>query len=427
MTKVLIVEDEANFQEQMVGLCKKLGYSHTLAETREEAQKVLDEARGSFDVAIVDVLLPDDPVGGWVITRELKQWNRLTRVICTSAYKDPEEAHLTAIQVLSANAFLPKKGDFIMELETCVRTLAEERDQEKRQEELYTSKEVEARLFQVKDSKKPVFLAGEIGTGKGHHFRKFVEMTGLRPKDVNCAALADGNALLIQLFGALPGFYTGVRDVPGLFELLDSGWLVFLDEIGRLGRMAQGALLKVLEPSAQFQRFPFVDVYKLPDGTDARVVEDEQKKIEKVFGKAVARKYKGYGYNEERSFTGRIVMATNANLSELVENGEFLPDLYTRLFAFTIEIPPLRKRKDEIPGLVDKFVKEDEDAQKKKIKGLSPEALKKLMNHDWRTGNVRELIHTLEAAVLRAAAGDYISEDNLRFFEAPRARARGKD
>src|SRR5690242_5023581 len=226
----------------------------------------------------------------------------------------------------------------------------------------------------VAKSNTTVLIRGETGTGKEliagaiHHnslrnSRNFVK--------VNCAALQE-NLLESELFGHEKGAFTGAdKQRIGRFEQADGGTL-FLDEIGDMSANTQAKILRVLQEH-EFERL---------GGTRTIRVDV------------------------------RLIAATNRDLTTMVEAGTFREDLYYRLNVVTIEMPPLRERKEDIGALAGFFIRRFAGELKKKIQGLEPDALKLLMRYHW-PGNIRELENAVERAML-LADGTHIAADDLR-------------
>jgi transcriptional regulator with PAS, ATPase and Fis domain len=177
---------------------------------------------------------------------------------------------------------------------------------------------------------------------------------------INCAALTE-TLLESELFGHVRGAFTGaVREKPGLFETAARGTL-FLDEIGEVAPTVQAKLLRALQ----------------------------EREIRRVGGERTIK------------VDARVVAATNRDLRAAVAAGTFREDLYFRLGAFVIDVPPLRERRDDIPALVHDFVRRAAARVKKEAVSVSPDAMTALMNYRW-PGNVRELEHAIERAVIVA-------------------------
>ena len=233
----------------------------------------------------------------------------------------------------------------------------------------------------VAKSNTTVLIRGETGTGKEliagatHHNSLRVNRNFVK---VNCAALQE-NLLESELFGHEKGAFTGAdKQRIGRFEQADGGTL-FLDEIGDMSPSTQAKILRVLQEH-EFERL---------GGTRTLRVDV------------------------------RMIAATNRDLSGMVQAGQFREDLYYRLNVVSIEMPPLRERKDDIVPLAQTFIRKFAGELKKKIDSLEPDAQKLLMRYNW-PGNIRELENTIERAIL-LAEGRAIAAVDLRLGEVPTA------
>jgi len=208
-----------------------------------------------------------------------------------------------------------------------------------------------------------VLVYGESGTGKEFIVRLIHDQSpraGGPFVSINCAALTE-TLLESELFGHVRGAFTGaVRDKAGLFEVAGNG-TIFLDEIGEVAPTVQAKLLRALQ----------------------------EREIRRVGAERTIR------------INARVVAATNRDLRAAVAAGTFREDLYFRLGAFVISVPPLRERREDIPALVHDFVRRAAARVKKDVESVSPEAMTALMNDSW-PGNVRELEHAIERAVIVA-------------------------
>jgi DNA-binding NtrC family response regulator len=219
-----------------------------------------------------------------------------------------------------------------------------------------------------------VLVHGESGTGKEFIVRLIHDQSPRAPApfvSINCAALTE-TLLESELFGHVRGAFTGaVRDKAGLFEVAGSG-TIFLDEIGEIAPPVQAKLLRALQ----------------------------EREIRRV--------------GAERSIRvhARVVAATNRDLRAAVDAGTFREDLYFRLGAFVITVPPLRDRREDIPPLVHNFLVRAASRMKKDVSSVSAEAMTALMNYRW-PGNVRELEHAVERAVILA------NNPNIRVRDLP--------
>jgi len=240
------------------------------------------------------------------------------------------------------------------------------------------------------DTETSVLITGESGTGKElvasaiHHRGKRADKPLVT---VNCSALAE-TLLESELFGHVKGAFTGaIKDKAGRFQLADGG-TVFLDEIGDISPIVQLKLLRVLQEK-QFERVG-----------DSKTIKVDV----------------------------RVIAATNRNLKEKIRLGEFREDLYYRLKVVEVTIPPLRKRREDLPLLVNHFCRLFENSFKKKIDGVSDEVLTTFMNYPW-PGNVRELQHAIEHAFVicrgRNITLDHLPSEIIEYSKSTR-RAHGK-
>jgi len=222
-------------------------------------------------------------------------------------------------------------------------------------------KEIGELILKVAPAPTTVLIRGESGTGKELIARAIHKYSHLKDKPlvtVNCTALTP-TLMESELFGHKKGSFTGaIKDKIGLFEKADGG-TIFLDEIGDMNIEMQSKLLRVLEAG------------------EIKAVGDVTTKKVKV----------------------RIIAATNRNLEEAIQKGEFREDLFYRFNTFTITLPPLRERVEDIPTLAYHFLRKAEAKVNKKVEKISPEALEYLKNYPW-PGNLRELENIIERAVV---------------------------
>jgi PAS domain S-box-containing protein len=227
------------------------------------------------------------------------------------------------------------------------------------------------RVFEVlpaiAGSPSTVMVLGETGTGKELVARTIHSLSPRRQGPfvaVNCGALPD-TLLESELFGYKAGAFTGAtKDKPGRFALARGGTL-FLDEIGEVSPALQVRLLRVLQE----------------------------------------RSYEPLGGTRSETAEVRVIVATNKDLMEQMRQGLFREDLYYRVNVVRLELPPLRRRKEDIPLLVEQFVTRFNRLQQKSVQGIAPEALSLLMAHDW-PGNIRELENAIEHAFILCNAGE---------------------
>jgi len=229
-------------------------------------------------------------------------------------------------------------------------------------------------LERVIDTRATVCISGDTGTGKEliasaihHQGRRHEKMFVAQ----NCAALPE-NLLESELFGHKKGAFTGaVSDKKGLFEIADAGTL-FLDEIGEMPPSLQAKLLRVLQ-------------------------EGEVRPV---------------GATRPKQVDVRIICATNRSLEKEVEAGRFRQDLYYRLMVFPVTLPPLRERQEDIPLLVQHFLKRYTAEMRKNVAGVSQEAINQLQRHQW-PGNIRELENEVQRLVIQVDEGAIVQVEHL--------------
>ena len=233
-------------------------------------------------------------------------------------------------------------------------------------------------LKQAADSQIPVLLLGETGVGKEVFARSLHEMSPRAGRDfvaVNCAAIPQ-ELVESELFGVEKGAYTGAQSArPGRFERADGGTLM-LDEVGDLPLSAQAKLLRVLQ----------------------------EHEIERL------------GDQKPRKVDVRVIAATNADLARLVKEGKFRLDLYYRLNAYQILIPPLRERKEDISPLSRAFLEKYATVHGKRLRGFTDKAKRALLSYTW-PGNIRELQNVIERSVIIAPHGTRIEAEHLFLAE----------
>jgi transcriptional regulator with PAS, ATPase and Fis domain len=229
-------------------------------------------------------------------------------------------------------------------------------------------------IDRVKKSDVPVFISGESGTGK-ELVAKAIHQNGARKNGkfvaVNCGAIPEF-LLESELFGHVKGAFSGaVKDKPGLIEEADGGTF-FLDEVGDLSLHLQAKLLRLLQ----------------------------EREIRRI------------GENKPRLINVRFISATNKNIEKEIEGGNFREDLYYRLKIITIELPPLRERKEDILFFLNHFLEKYCVEMKRERAYFSPRALELLLNYSW-PGNVRELQNEIQRCLVFAGEGNFIKEEYL--------------
>jgi two-component system response regulator GlrR len=368
--KLLIVDDDRNLLELMKMRLESSGYAVTTAPDEDEAKTAV--VGQAFDLAILDLQLVRQD--GISLMEELHRVAPGMPVIILTAHGSIE----SAVEAMRRGAYtyLTKPFDareLILHVERALenKKLASEVDRLKGLlSERYDFKNIVARsesmqmvletVSRVAQTDSTVFVRGESGTGKELIARAIHLASNRKDKPfvaINCAALPE-TLLESELFGHEKGSFTGaVRTSKGLFVQAHEG-TIFLDEIGDMPLSIQAKLLRVLQ-ERQFY----------PVGGERPIDVDV-----------------------------RVIVATNKNIEELVKQGLFREDLYYRIHVIPVALPPLRERKEDIPVLVDHFLKKCCEQMNKKIKGLTPLAMQRLMLHEW-PGNVRELENTIEYAV----------------------------
>lgn len=381
--RVLIVDDEKVQRDLLQGFLEKEGYDVTSAGSGEKAVE-LALAQG-FEIALIDLKMPG--MDGVTTLRSLHEKNPELAGIIMTAFASVD----TAVRAMKEGAhdYLTKPIDLTQLKIVLGRTVEKQR---LIVENIYLKQELEARVgfgkviaesngmkevlstvARVARSKATVLLTGESGTGK-EVVARAIHYASDRNRErfvpVACAALPE-TLLEAELFGAERGAYTGLdRMRRGRFELADAGTL-FLDEIGDISPAIQAKLLRVLQ-----------------DHEITRLGSDKAIKVDV-----------------------RVVAATNRPLKEKISEGEFREDLFYRLDVVSIEIPPLRDRREDIMPLADHFIKHFSAESGKEIKGLARDAKDSLLMYDW-PGNVRELENAIERAVV-LSRGDTIESLDL--------------
>ncbi len=389
---VLVVDDERSFRLLAEEALSSEGFDVRTASTLARARVELDKT--APDVMILDRRLPDGD--GIDLLRELAQTGQLTsQVIVVTAYADVSNA----VEALRAGAvdYLTKPlqvTDLIIKLRKVLETrgLRDRLELAKSDSKLPTSaprsaasKEVVHKLEQVAESPfTSVFLVGPSGAGKQFaaemlHKLSFADRPDGAPfVEVNCAALP-GHLVESELFGHERGAFTDAKAMRrGLIEMADGGTL-FLDEITELPEPSQAKLLKFLD-TMRFRRL---------------------------------------GGQREIEVNLRVVAATNRDISRL-DPTRFREDLFHRLAVFLVNIPSLAQRREDIPELVESFVRYFAGRVKKRITGITPGAMAALAAYDY-PGNVRELRNIIERAII-LAAGPEIGERDVILTERREAR-----
>jgi two-component system response regulator GlrR len=381
--RILVVDDDRNLLEIIQMRLEASGYAVTTTLVEDEARRIVGEQ--SFDLAIVDLQLARQD--GISLMEELHQVQPDMPVIILTAHGSIESA-VEAMQ-RGAYTYLTKPFDhreLILQMERAQeksRLTSEVKRLKGMLHEKFGFANIVAKsdkmrrvletVSRIAYTESNVFLYGASGTGKELIAKAIHLVSPRRDKPflaINCSAIPE-SLLESELFGYEKGAFTGaVKKSKGFFAQADTG-TIFLDEIGDMPYALQAKLLRVLQ-ERQFH----------PLGSDNKVEVDV-----------------------------RIIAATNKNLMEEVQKGRFREDLYYRIHVIPIELPALKDRKEDIPSLVDNFLKQNSKKMGKKISGISPAAMQRLMLHDW-PGNVRELMNTIEYAVAMTR-DDVIGEEYI--------------
>lgn len=375
MPRILVVDDEKDICRVLEFLLSGEGYSVSTAASGEEAIAKLKKT--GFDVVLTDLKM--DKLDGIAVLAEAKRLNPDTAVILMTAYASVESA-VDAMKKGAADYIVkPFLNEEIrltvkrtleqMHLKAENIALKRELSQHRGCTKVIFTSEAMQRVFELLDdvipTKSNILLLGESGTGKGLVAETIHCNSPRREKafiSINCSAIPE-NLLESELFGYRKGAFTGaVADKKGLI-LMAAGGTLFLDEIGDMPLSLQAKLLHVLETG---------DVMPLGDTIP-------------------------------RSSDMRLITATNQDLSKKIKEGKFREDLFYRIDVIEIAIPPLRQRKEDIPLLVDSFIRRVAAQNQKDVRQISSEAMEALMNYDW-PGNVRELANVIERAVVLSDA-----------------------
>src|SRR5437899_1672833 len=387
MGRILIADDHDALRRGLVRGLTEVGHEVDEASNGNLAIEKLHDSY--FDIVLSDLKMGGSD--GMDVLRTTRAMHPTTAVILMTAFGSVN----TAVEAMKIGAFDYVQKPFeIEEMEVKIDKALEMRRMKHEleylrgtQQDIYEFDKIvgsSAALQRVLDivkkvakSNTTVLIRGETGTGKEliagatHHnslrsARNFVK--------VNCAALQE-NLLESELFGHEKGAFTGAdKQRIGRFEQADGGTL-FLDEIGDMSPSTQAKILRVLQEH-EFERL---------GGTRTLRVDV------------------------------RLIAATNRDLPAMVQAGQFREDLYYRLNVVSIEMPPLRERKEDIMPLANAFIRKFAGELKKKIEGIEPEAQKLLMRYNW-PGNIRELENTIERAMLMAEDRS-IANDDLRLGE----------
>jgi len=377
---VLVVDDEPAALEAFEAILDGQFEVLTARSGKEALDKIVKEP---INLIFLDIKMPD--MDGMQVLRKIKEYDGSLSVIMATAV---DSTH-TAVEAMRLGAcdYITKPFDVEEIIAVARKAIAQERLAKEviylrsQREEIgfenivgksKKMKEIYGIIEKVVENDATVFISGESGTGK-ELVARAIHFNGSRKQKpfipINCASIPE-NLLESELFGHERGAFTDATNQKlGMFELADEGTL-FLDEISGLKLDVQGNLLRALE----------------------------EKEIRRLGGTKIIR------------VDVRIISATNIDLKQAVKEGKFREDLYYRLNVVPIYLPALRERKEDITSLVEYFLQKYNQVFRKKIEGLTKEALEYLINYDW-PGNVRELKNVIERLVALKDDGIIMPKD----------------
>jgi len=378
LSKILIIEDNETMRDAMAAIIEKMGHEFDRAKNGNDGLQLME--KNAYDLVVTDYKM--EGMDGLEVLKQVKQKFPLTEVLIITAYGTIELA--VEAMKLGAVDFITKPfshEEFKLKIERVLERIREKKELARLSDEnIYLRDELEEQfnygeiigkskpmqevyrtLEKVAATDSSVLIYGESGTGKELIARAIHKLSPRKDKPfirVNCGALVE-TLLESELFGHEKGAFTGaMKRKKGRFELAHQG-SIFLDEIGDISANMQLKLLRVLQ----------------------------EKEFERV------------GSEETIQVDVRIMAATNKNLLELVQQGKFREDLYYRLHIIPIYLPPLRDRKEDIPLLVNHFLKKLTSELNKPAKQITESAMERFISYHW-PGNIRELENVLERAVV---------------------------
>ncbi len=379
---ILIVEDEKLIGDAIYNHLKTEGFQTVLFSNAEEA--LVHFQQNSIDLAVLDYKLPG--MSGEDLFKKIRALDPFLPLIFMTSFSSIDQAvRLLQMGAFSYIAKPVRLAELCCQVKNALEKVKLRREVQDLEAKIDIKYHIEnyvfnsermqlilKRVLKIADSYANVLITGESGTGKeviasiihGHSKRKSQKLV------TACLSALPENLMDVELFGAKKGAYTNsVEHRVGKFEEADKG-TIFLDEIGELPLNMQVKLLRVIQ----------------------------EKRITRV------------GTNKPIAVDFRLITASNKNLNELVKAKKFREDLYYRLNVIQIELPPLRERKEEIPFLVDLFVKKYSQREGKKIEHISKDVLNLLRKYQY-PGNVRELENIMESAVVLSNEGVIRVED----------------
>jgi DNA-binding NtrC family response regulator len=381
--RVLIVEDEPSTRVGLTELVRTWGFVTDAAADGQEALQKITTFRPS--IVVSDLVMPR--MDGLELLRALKDEGTALTVVILTAQGTVE----TAVEAIKEGAYdyltkpvepqrlkilldkIVERQDTLREVKVLRKQLREHGTFGKMIGNSPQMRRVYQTIEQAAPTQANVLIWGESGTGK-ELVAQTIHQLSLRAQmpfvPINCAAIPE-TLLESEIFGHEKGAFTGASDRrEGCFELSDRGTL-FLDEIAEMTPATQVKLLRVLQE----------------------------------------RKFRRLGGRNEQSVDVRVIAATNVNPAEAVKNGKLREDLYYRLNVFAIELPTLRQRKEDLSLLMQAFLAEFNERNKKNVSAVDPAAMRVFEQYNW-PGNVRELRNVIERAVI-LAQGEFVEAKHL--------------
>jgi DNA-binding NtrC family response regulator len=379
--KILVVDDEEIMRDVLSALLESENYSVDLAQNGAQA---LEKTRGGeYSVVLLDLMMPE--MDGLQVLEEFRKLESNPVTVILTAFASIEKA--VKATKLGAFDFITKpfkNDEILIAVKNAIehrRLLEENRRLKKSLRDRYHFKNIIGKgagmqqifdlIAQIAPRRSTILIQGESGTGKELVAKAVHAASGRADAPfvaINCGNIPS-DLLESEIFGHVKGAYTGATNSKkGLFEVADGGTL-FLDEVATISMEIQAKLLRVIQE----------------------------------------REFRRLGGLENVKVDVRIIAATNLDLQEAVEKGVFRDDLYYRLNVIVVKLPPLRERTEDIPLLVEHFIKKYCEENDRELCALEPAALKILMDYDW-PGNVRELENVIERAVV-LAPGNMITSD----------------
>ena len=383
MDRILIIDDEKSILDLLSVVFKKEGYKVATALSAKAALDYIN--KNDFDLILTDIKLPQ--MSGMRILQHIKDKDPDMPVVMITAYGTIKQAvealkmgaldyvvkpfNMEELKIIVAQGL--EKRRIQAENVLLKRELKEKYGLESMVGKSKVMREIYSLIEKIAGTDSTVLISGESGTGKEIAARAIHHQSTRRDKSfvsINCGALPE-NLLESELFGHVKGSFTGaIANKKGMFEIAEKGTL-FLDEVGEMSPWTQVKLLRTLQ----------------------------DKKIRRVGG------------TDEIPVDVRIIAATNQDLKKRIEEGKFREDLFYRLNVISLEVPPLRDRKDDIPVLITHFLKKYCARMGRKMKRIPPRVMKIFEPYPW-PGNVRELENTIER-IIAIEERETITESSL--------------